>query len=363
MKTLTTLLILLSSTFLYAQITLESNNFPEAGEHFPISNGNGSSIDYTSTGPDFVWDFSGLEETSQSFENTFSVSSAGVFAEAYFGAFAPQAYKATYYQPYDGLPLDQISNFLPISIESINLFTKVETDKITSVGYSLSIQGNHIGFRSDTIEVAYKLPLTYGDSNVTVGYTNFDFQQFYDGQFIQHRVVTTIVDGYGELTTPYDFYPDVIRVRKNIAEQDSLRIVIDVMGFPIDQWVPINRTISHYEWWDNVNHRPVVRVETERIAGNETVSRLTYFNNNVWGIDKNNLETLVYPNPSSNIVHIQAKEVIQSYHLFDVTGKEVLSERVDNQTLQIDISTLPNGIYTLKCSSNNNQSISKIIKK
>lgn len=56
----------------------------------------------------------------------------------------------------------------------------------------------------------------------------------------------------------------------------------------------------------------------------------------------------IYPNPATNLLNISS--VYSSYQISIITteGKELLRTLSDNQTTQIDISTLPSGIYLLK---------------
>lgn len=350
------LMVPILSCPLLGQKTITQVDFAQAGTSVGISTSN-DPVDYNTTGADIVWDFSDLGENSQLFETFHTISSGGVIIQLQFGMFAPTIYQASYYQPYDGLPFDQFGSLLPVNIEAINKLTKVTNDQVNTVGYSFKVNGQQVGFRSDTIETYYELPLQYGDSSSSRGYTNFDFNPIYDAQFIQHRNHLSVVDGYGQLITPFDTYDNVIRVHHTIKEKDSLRLTI--AGF--SQWIPINRTINEYEWWDNGKKRPVLKIETEGIANNEVPTRITFINNQVAGLDVNTIETAIYPNPSSNLINIESEENLKSIEIWSLDGKSVFQTNCSGKDITINVTNIAAGMYTLQLISEKGESFKPIV--
>lgn len=342
---------------LYSQKVITHTDFALAGESIGISSSTDFSIDYQTTGEGIIWDFSSLGENNQLFENFYSISSGGMIINFQFGVNAPAEYHASYFQPYDGLPLDQIGGFLPINIESINKLVKVSNDQVNIVGYSLKVEGQQVGFRSDTIETYYELPLQYGDSSTSRGYTKFDFNPFYDAQFIQYRQHTSAVDGYGQLITPYGTYDNVIRVHHTIKEKDSLQI--SIMGSP--QWIPISRTINEYEWWDNDKKRPVLKIETEGMTSNEVPSKITFINNTVAGMNEYQMETAIFPNPTSQLVTIQSNEELKNIKIWSLDGKNVLQKACSGKDVTINVEKVSPGMYTLQLISEKGQSFKSIV--
>lgn len=351
------LITLLSNGSLFGQKVITHDDFALAGDSIGISTSNDFSIDYDTTGEGITWDFSTLTENGQLFEIAYDISSGGIIIQFQFGGSAPPKYHASYYQPDDGLPFDQIGNFLPVNIESINKLVKVDSDQVNIVGYSFKIDGQQVGFRSDTIETYYELPLHYGDSSSSRGYTNFDFNPIYDAQLIQYRQHESVVDGYGQLITPYGTYDDVLRVHHSITEKDSLHIVI--AGF--DQWIPINRIINEYEWWDNGKKRPVLKIETQGSANNEVPSRITFLNNQVAGLDENQIETAIYPNPTSHQVTIKSDENLKNIKIWSMDGKSVFQTSCSGKELTINVENLAPGMYTLQLNSQTSQSFKALV--
>ncbi len=61
-------------------------------------------------------------------------------------------------------------------------------------------------------------------------------------------------------------------------------------------------------------------------------------------------EIKIYPNPSSDRIHIITSQSLNSFIIYDTTGKVVLQDAVSNE--QIDISKLHSGLYFLKLYTN-----------
>ena len=75
----------------------------------------------------------------------------------------------------------------------------------------------------------------------------------------------------------------------------------------------------------------------------------------------------IYPNPSTSIISVNGLDDITSYKIkvIDATGKTALIKnphQFTSESLQIDISTLKNGIHTLILENEKNKFIKKIIK-
>ncbi len=93
-------------------------------------------------------------------------------------------------------------------------------------------------------------------------------------------------------------------------------------------------------------------------------STLTIFDNILWSklnqlfCNTTGIQTLkesvlrIYPNPTSNLLHIEGDFHLTAIQIVDINGKIVLSEAVSNS--DIDISKLAPGSYFLKAFQNNN---------
>ncbi|MBV6460074.1 MAG: Ycf48-like protein [Flavobacteriales bacterium] len=87
------------------------------------------------------------------------------------------------------------------------------------------------------------------------------------------------------------------------------------------------------------------------------------------GINESKMQTeslRVYPNPAGNSVTVEwSKELqVQSLAVFDYLGREVLNEKLSNNThnIQLDVSALPQGMYFLHLQTEKDLQTAKFIK-
>lgn len=69
----------------------------------------------------------------------------------------------------------------------------------------------------------------------------------------------------------------------------------------------------------------------------------------------------IYPNPVSDKIFIKSKEPVDSVKIYNILGKEISVNRLDNLT--VDVSSLSAGLYLLKLNSGTSEQTFKIIKK
>ena len=81
-----------------------------------------------------------------------------------------------------------------------------------------------------------------------------------------------------------------------------------------------------------------------------------YYENSV---AEENISFNVYPNPSNGIFTIEGD--IESYEIYDVTGKLVMQESVNTDNTTIDLTNYAKGIYTLKTLVGNKVKVDKLI--
>jgi len=82
------------------------------------------------------------------------------------------------------------------------------------------------------------------------------------------------------------------------------------------------------------------------------------------GIEKGFAVYSVYPNPAETFVIIEfSDKILAELTLVDVTGKEILMQKVDNRIIEIDLSDIASGVYYIKVQrENENMIIERIIK-
>lgn len=345
----------------FSQITLNANDFANADDTVRMSITMDLTIDYSTTGANQTWDYSSLTPDSQELREFYSMANASAFVNFIFGIFAPSNYQATYFSPNNDLPLDQVSGFLPVPITDVFQFSKKNNDSITSIGFAISVDGNEVPFKSDTIESRYKYPLTFNDTYSSRGYTEMDLNPVADVIWLQYRQRETEVDGWGSITTPYGTF-DAIRLRHTIDEIDSIRM--DFFGTGTPMWIPIPVPTSYiYEWWTNGEKEPILRIETTSVFGNEIVSSIEYRDNYVdltAGIEEYEVGLSVYPNPVSTVLKVDGISNSCSYQVISTEGKLISSGKTNGL---ISVESLVSGTYHLLIQTNSGQKQFSFIKK
>ena len=328
---------------IWSQITLSVADFANAGDTVRISQADGTGLDFSSTGANYTWDFSALSATSQYLKEYNPIGFASLLVFGTYGPVAPTNYRASYFNPTNDLPLDQLSQFLPVTLSDLNQYTKRMTDSITSLGYSISVNGQGVPFKSDTIETRYKLPLHYNDYHYSRGYTFIDLNPVIDFKIKQYRQRTTNVDGWGTIITPKGTF-QALRLRHDIAEIDSVYQTF----FGAGQWFgtpPIQRT--EYEWFANGEKEWVLKA-TET---NGTVNLVEY-QEDYLGLDasliESTLDASIGPNPAHEVLLIDSKSPLHLAQIFDGSGRLVLSTSLNNVlNYSLDLNTLHSGAYRI----------------
>ena len=341
-----------------AQITLTATSFPASEDTVRMSLSNTQGLDFISTGANFTWDYTALVASSQYLKEYNPIGFASILIFATYGPIVASPYRATYFNTTQDLPLDQLSQFLPVSLEDLNQYTKSTNDSVTSIGYSISVNGQGVPFKSDTIETRYKFPINYSNEHYSRGYSNIDLNPIVDIKFKQYRQRHTTVDGWGTLTTPKGTF-QVLRIKHEIEEIDSVYQTF----FGPGTWFgtpPIIRT--EYEWFGLNNKEWLLKV----VETNNNITSIEYQEDYLGldaGIDNASFEFNVFPNPTTDFIYFDSEIQINSAQLIDAQGATLANfteEDLINQ--KIDISTYNAGYYLLKLNNSQSSKIIKIVK-
>lgn len=328
----------------FGQITLTDQHFAGASETYIFSTLVDPQIDFATTGANHTWDFSTLVPTDQTDLITKPMSQASGLSMLLFGSFAPAAYKATYFNSNVDFPIDQLTATLPVQIDDMSQFTQRNTTGVYSLGYELVISGQGLGFRSDTIEKRYALPLNYSDSYSSRGYTSLDLNPIYDAKWRQHRYRQSNVDGWGSVTTPFGTF-NALRIHHVVQESDSVYISVQGMGF----WIPVPLPVAHeYEWRSTSDKEAVMRIRTNEVLGTETVTAVEYRDNfNGLGLEEMNINVAVYPNPVANELQVNLDQEVDYLVIVAANGQVMKQVQVSSKQVTIDVSELSSGNYQL----------------
>jgi len=205
--------------------------------------------------------------------------------------------------------------------------------------------------------------LAYNDAYSSRGYTNIDFNPVYNARWVQARQRTSLVDGFGTLTTPLGSF-DVIRIKHDITEQDEITLEVPIFG---EQTIPLDLPIVHeYEWWANGQGEPVLKIVSNEIAGNEVITSIEYRDLYLGldaGIQEETMSFELYPNPSTDVLNIISAEAMDQLNIMDLSGKRVRTEKMLGQgTAFLQIDALESGTYLIEVISDAGTSTRTFIK-
>lgn len=79
--------------------------------------------------------------------------------------------------------------------------------------------------------------------------------------------------------------------------------------------------------------------------------------------DLNGAEFTYYPNPVKDVLNISAKSNVSKIEIFEMSGKQILSQNAEDKNIKLNLSTLSGGVYIVKVTSDKTTETFKIIKK
>ena len=325
--------MILVPTVLDAQITITKNNFPSSGDEYIYSLASTNGVDVSTTGANVIWDYSTLSHNVFDTAKYVSVTSTPFAYQFYFNnQFLYPAYKANY-----AIKGRDLNAFNQVNITDVFQFHKKKNSALQMVGFGANINGVPASIKYDTIDQLYPLPLTFGVSDSTSAYYLLDVPNMGTyGQWLRRKVE---VDGWGDLTTPYQNYPQALRVKTTLYQRDTLKTEQPV-SLP---GIAFNRPVQYtYEWFVLGVGVPVLSV-TEQ-AGQ--ITNVKYIDVNTSGIASKfaDLKLHVFPNPSSDFVRIDTEIKNGKMNVFSLSGKVIYRGKVKSS---LDVSEWRAGNYVI----------------
>lgn len=152
----------------------------------------------------------------------------------------------------------------------------------------------------------------------------------------------------------------------------SVDLDIELMWDVALEVAPFNRSIayiSHFAGanWDKIPGTPAQAgtgsMYSIKRAGIKSLSPFAVFDNNTVGVKDIAIASNVriYPNPATTVLNIDVETPIQAT-IFNTSGQQVSSNKIDSNNQSINISALPKGIYYMQLKSDVTNTMSKFIK-
>ena len=83
-----------------------------------------------------------------------------------------------------------------------------------------------------------------------------------------------------------------------------------------------------------------------------TVTRIVSVEDALSMVEIEKIELDIFPNPTSSIWQIKSSKMIESLDLFDITGKRLIYKKTLSNYIQIDATSLPDGVYYILINNN-----------
>jgi len=328
-----------------SQVTITNKDMPSAGDTIRYSSvlPIGVSLNLKNTGANVTWDYSGLVATGNDlYEYKSALTTPYIFS--FFGAM--------------GLKIADTLGFGQMSATKVYAFYRNSTSKFVQRGYGFSIvlPGTSFplplkGEYTDEDEI-YEFPLTYEDS-----YTNsFNLKipigtaPIVLGNFYRVGSRSTVVDGWGKITTPYKKDMDCIRLKSRYTSKDSIVITTPALNFGLP-------TVTiEYKWLTPGEKIPVLEVIGTEALGIFTPTSVRY--RGVAAPQNNSIEdlkkglTTVSQNGKDGIVVIKNNNVsIKDAFLTDAQGRKMTDLVFTNGECTIEFNKYGKGAYFVRAAN------------
>lgn len=311
MKHFITLILFVISGSLSAQITVNNADMPSTGDTIrtSITVADGT-YDFSRTGNNYNWNFEDLLPVTQRVDTFMSVTQTPV---SFWPFFITSANLATKFNPANVLP------GLP-ALEAYNFFNNTSSS-YKDVGYGIVISGAPLPLKYNSADMIYKFPMTNGTSHESASGLEISIPDM--GYILIDRNRTSVVDGWGTLTTPYGTF-DVLRLKSTVSEYDSMYIDSLQQGFPVQ------RDYIQYQWIGKNFGLPLLSVTEDASFGSTVVYLDSVRDVNV-GLAENRFagKCTIIPNPVSNTLRFTIdsnNSGMAHISVYDMRGKSLLDQ-------------------------------------
>lgn len=317
-----------------AQITIEAKDMVKKYHEYHLAYQDDSTFTFDATqgGKDATWDLSGLVSDGSPDTMIFDLPTTSEFKDSF---------------PQSNLLLTQDSGFFS--------FIKVDQS-------GLEWQGIVFG-EGDSAEIVHftdpmkrlAVPMTEGSKHYDRGSFSFEFEFGFPPFTIKVTSTEILtrsyeVDGYGSLKMPNDSSYDVLRLK--VTEIDT---TIN-KGPSGDPEIEVYHSY-YYEFWAKEYGIALARIEVDSADHSKAgfVEFLDLERTKVGIASKVQAEKnfVVFPNPATHQINIVHNGKVGSVSLFDVSGKEVLTQT--GAVNMMNTSALKPGVYSLRALSHEGQ--------
>ncbi|MBU1009830.1 MAG: T9SS type A sorting domain-containing protein [Bacteroidetes bacterium] len=336
----------------FAQITIVNSDMPYSGDTIRSSTSlNTQNYDFSRTGDNLVWDFTGLEAISQQVDTFLNVTQTPVLFWPFFLTSANVARKANTNGIIPGLP-----------VESAFQYFNRTSSAFSDVGTGLVFNGIPVPLKYDAPDVLYRFPMTTSFQDTVNALLELSITDL--GYIMVDRNRISEVDGWGVLKSPYGEF-EVLRLKSTVDEYDSLYLDSLGMGFPIQ------RNYIEYKWIGKEFGLPLMTVTVDEFLGEAIIYLDSVRDVNVSVPDiQSSTVAKIFPNPAQSYINVTIPAGINSplrYAITDIGGKLMREGRLSPAdavqdrivTIQLPQNQFNDGAYVIRLQSSSGTLVSK----
>jgi hypothetical protein len=353
-----------SVTAIHAQITVDQDDFADPLDTARMSVAIWNPLlDFGATGPNYSWDFSGLQWQSQYIDTFLSTLFTHPVYSFTFSNTSFNRFRSNIAQKADNT-LTTFPFLSNIFTDGYNFFYKNQ-NVYSQKGMGMRVSGFPTAVPMMHFDTIYKFPMDFGNEDSSWSDYTVHIPQIGLYSHQQHRV--NKVDGWGTLTTPFGTF-DVLRQVSDIRGYDSLYIDTLNFGFRID--ADIQR---QYKWIGKNQKEPLLQINTQagilgQFQGFEFVTKIVYrdsvrfITTGIANASADEIQFRIFPNPSAgNFMIISPPGTAkQSLRITDISGRTVFLKEDMEMAESIDASAWERGIYFVALRSGHRQSVQKV---
>jgi hypothetical protein len=245
---------LLLSLFASAQITVESSDFPSAGDMVLLDFADTLLlIDPEPTGENFTWNFSALSSVSQVTQEYVSPVTTDF---TYILLWPASNVAAPFVAPID-------LGTVPIE-DGVEFFNN-NSSRFQQTGLAGSVSGIPVPFSFDPPDRIAEFPMNYGDSHSSPSAFSLEVPGLVG--VWEERMRSCEVDGWGTLQLSGGSH-QVLRQRCEILIEDSITGSLGSFN--------ISRITREYRWWGKNAVAPILQIDEQELAGFSSISRIAF---------------------------------------------------------------------------------------
>jgi hypothetical protein len=334
MKVFFTIVGVLTSSFLCAQVEIVSSNLPDANDVLVQQNATLlTNIDPEISGANTTWNFGFdvLEPMNTSTTtNCIDVSAT------------PFTFQFLFNNPFDAdhnsdfaIGVDQLDVGGIATVENAYFYYQNRSDRYAITGLGASINSIPLPAQSDPVDVVYELPLNFEDQSSSDSEILFSVPTTFTYRLQQSR--SNNVDGWGTINIWGQSF-DVLRCRTEIEANDSIYVDQFGFGFALDRPLSVE-----YKWLSPLYKVPILQITTTGGVVSSVLVADIYTS-----VEEKESNTFsMYPNPATNNIFINGDFTPSDLiSIVNAQGQIVFNGNIP-ASRNIDTSAFANGLYVV----------------